>query len=181
MNRPSSLNSPPRTAWASRRTWLIGLLLAIYVALRLRWFLALDEPANLTPGTYAVERVVDGDTLLLAGGIRIRLMGVNCPETVKPNAPIEPWGPEARSFTQAQIDTVAGQVRLEFDRERFDSYGRTLAFVWTGERLLNEELLRAGLARWEPAFNYSSSMKTRFRRAQEAAQQSRTGIWSPQP
>ena len=111
--------------------------------------------------------VVDGDTLLLRDGTRIRLMGVDTPETVKPDTPVEPWGPEASEFTR---DFVAGgPVRLEFDRERTDRFGRHLAYVWVGNRMLNEELLRAGLARWEPGYHYSQAMKTRFRRAQREA------------
>jgi micrococcal nuclease len=123
-----------------------------------------------------VQRVVDGDTLLLDRGVRLRLMGVDTPETVKPNVAVESFGPEATQFTR---DFVAGgRVRLQFDQERVDRFGRWLAYVWVDDRLLNEELLRAGLARWEPQFHYSLAMKTRFRRAEAAARSAGRGIWS---
>jgi micrococcal nuclease len=136
-------------------------------------------PETLAEGLYDVQRVVDGDTLLLANRARIRLIGADTPETVKPHHPVEPWGPEASKFTR---QFVAGkQVRLEFDRQRLDRYGRFLAYVWVGDRMLNEELIRAGLARAELQYHYSSSMKRRFRRAEDEARSAGRGIWSGTP
>ena len=89
---------------------------------------------------------------------------------------MEPWGPEAAEFTRKFL--ASGPVRLAFDRERVDQYGRQLAYVWVGERLLNEELLRAGLARWEPNYHYQEPMKQRFRKAQKEAQAAERSIWS---
>ena len=142
------------------------------------WTTAAPEPAAapLVSGVYQVEYVYDGDTLLLTTGQRVRLIGVDTPETVKRDHPIEPFGPEATTFTRAFV--ADGQVRLDFDRERLDRYGRWLAYVWVGDRMLNEELLRAGLARFEPQYHYSETMKRRFRIAQENAQSARRGIWS---
>ena len=138
--------------------------------------------ARLDEGVYAVVRVIDGDTLVVDDGLSadgehtIRLMGVNTPETVKPDYPVEAWGPEASAFTH---DFVADrQVRLQFDRERVDRYGRLLAYVWVDDRLLNEELVRAGLAQFEPQYRYAEPMKRRFRAAQNEARAAQRGIWS---
>lgn len=131
-----------------------------------------NEPVNSQ-----VERVVDGDTILLADSKeRVRLIGVNTPETVKPNSPVEPWGPEASQFTKQFL--AAGKVRLEFDGAHRDKYGRLLAFVWVGDRMLNEELLRAGLARLELQYRYSAAMKARLQQAENEAKAARRGIWS---
>lgn len=160
------------------RRRLIGIALAALAAAVLYYARRPDEapPPALTEGPYAVRRVVDGDTLLLANKARVRLIGADAPETVKPNSPVEPWGPEASQFTQ---DFVAGgEVHLQMDRERVDRYGRFLAYVWVGDRMLNEELIRAGLARARTEFRYAESMKTRFRRAEEEARRARRGIWS---
>jgi len=132
-------------------------------------------PEALGEASYAVRRVVDGDTLLLANGARVRLIGVDAPETVKPDWPVEPWGPEASEFTRSFV--AAGEVRLQFDRERVDRFDRFLAYVWVGDRMLNEELLRAGLARFERGFRYSQTMKRRFGNAEEEAKIERRGIW----
>ncbi len=161
----------------SRRIPLIALLLPLLFALHIwRGEISLQPPAPLEEGTHAVRRVVDGDTLLLADGKRIRLIGVDTPESVKPNHPKEPFGDEATRFTR---DFIGSQpVRLEFDRERIDQYDRYLAYVWIEDRMLNEELVRAGLARVEREFRYSPSVKRRLSALEAAAKQARRGIWS---
>jgi micrococcal nuclease len=163
-----------------RRRLSLAAGVVVLAALVWRYFSAPPGPPEvLTEGPYDVQSVVDGDTLLLANHARVRLIGADTPETVKPNHPVEPWGLEASEFTR---QFVAGQqVRLEFDRERLDKYGRFLAYVWVGDRMLNEELIRAGLARAELQYHYSSSMKTRFRHAEAEAKSAGRGIWSGQP
>jgi len=133
-------------------------------------------PEVLDEQEYDVQRVVDGDTLLLTDRSRVRLMGVDTPETVKPDHPIEKWGPEASAFTKKFV--AGGRVRLQFDKEREDQYGRVLAYVFVGDKMLNEELLRQGLARFTPQYRFSQSMKNRFRKAQEEARIHRRGLWS---
>jgi micrococcal nuclease len=155
------------------------LLLVVAAAVAAaRWWYGGEpsQPESLAEGVYQVQRVVDGDTLLLANGARIRLIGADTPETVKPNWPVEPWGPEATEFTKRFV--AGGEVWLRFDRERQDRYRRFLAYVWVGDAMLNEELIRAGLATAEMNFRYSSSMKTRFRRAEQEARAAGRGIWS---
>ena len=172
-----------RAAYSRRRTLrpqsaaLFVLVLAALAAAR--WWYGDAEPSrpeSLAEGVHRVQRVVDGDTLLLANDARIRLIGADTPETVKPNWPVEPWGPEATEFTKEFV--ADGEVWLRFDRERQDRYGRFLAYVWVGDRMLNEELIRAGLAKAEMGFRYSSSMKTRFRQAEQEARADQRGIWS---
>jgi micrococcal nuclease len=133
---------------------------------------------GLPPGIYRVERVVDGDTLLIDGNRRVRLQGVNSPETVKPDSPIERWGPEASEFTKRFIAESGGQLRFEVDGETVDKHDRFLAFAWSGDRLLNEELVRAGLARATLYYDFSPRNKERLRKAQQEAKQARRGIWS---
>jgi micrococcal nuclease len=134
------------------------------------------DPRGLEEGNYRVQRVVDGDTLLLTDHTRVRLIGVDTPESVKPNTPVQPWALEASAFTKQFV--ADGLVRLQFDRERTEQHGRLLAYVWVGDRMLNEELVRAGLAKWEPQYHYSSQMKARFRAAQQEAKAARRGLWS---
>lgn len=141
-----------------------------------------ELPGGLKPGIYEIERVVDGDTLVLEGVAgRVRLQGIDTPETVKENTPVQPWGPEATAFTRAFIAEAGRRVRVEIDGAPRDGYGRYLVFLWNGEQMLNEELVRAGLARARLQYDYSSAKKARMRRAQRDAQKANRGIWSSRP
>jgi len=75
-----------------------------------------------------VDRVVDGDTIVLSDGKKVRLIGVDTPETKHPNKPVEYFGKEATEFTRRMCE--GKQVRLEYDQEKIDRYGRTLAYVF---------------------------------------------------
>jgi micrococcal nuclease len=133
----------------------------------------------LKPGVHEVDRVIDGDTLILgARRLRVRLQGVDSPETVKPESPVEPWGPEASDFTNQFIRNAKGFVRVEIDGEPMDQHGRHLAFLWDGDRLLNEELVRNGFARATLHYDFSERKKERLRRAQRDAKRDAVGIWS---
>jgi micrococcal nuclease len=166
----------------------IAILVVLLVARWRGWFP--DQASRLPSGgpgnsdcasgaVYQVERVVDGDTLLLRDGHqRVRLQGIDTPETVMEDHPVEAWGPEATTFAQEFVRDAGGRVRLEIDGERVDQYDRALRFVWDGDRMLNEELVRAGLARAKLGYDYSQAKKDRLRRAQQEAQRAGRGIWS---
>jgi micrococcal nuclease len=79
-------------------------------------------------GTATVERVVDGDTIKLTDGRRVRLIGIDTPESVDPRRPVECLGKEAAAYT-ASLLPPGTNVRLELDVEEHDRYGRTLAYV----------------------------------------------------
>jgi micrococcal nuclease len=174
----TNLNRPPRRYWHEHRGaafWFVLLLLAGWRAYSAA---ELAAPEQLAEGIHEVRRAVDGDTLLLVSGARIRLQGVNTPETVKPDSLVEPWGPEASQFTKNFIEKAGHRVRLTFSLERKDRYDRFLAFVWNGDVMLNEELVRAGLAHARRDYRYSEAMKRRFSKAQEEAHRAGRGIWS---
>jgi len=134
---------------------------------------------QLTSGEYDVQRVIDGDTIVLAeSDLRLRLQGIDTPETVKKNTPVEPWGPEASDYTRKFLEASNWRVQLEIDGESVDRYGRHLAFLWHNGRLLNEELVQQGFAYAKTDFDFSQSMKNRLREAQRRARAARRGIWS---
>lgn len=159
-----------------RRGALLAAIVLLLVVRAWRQWGGSGPPEALSEGEHRVERVVDGDTLLLAGGARVRLIGVDCPETVRPDHPVEPWGPEASAFAKRFVSE--GKVRLQFDRERIDRFDRFLAYVWVGDQMLNEALVRAGLARVEHRFHYSQAIERQFDRAEQEARRARRGIWS---
>ena len=152
-------------------------VVAMAVLVLLQCWCAASE--RLSPGVHQVDRVVDGDTLVLANRHRVRLIGADTPEAVKPNHPVEPWGPKATEFTRRFV--AGGEVRIQFDGPRKDKYDRYLAHVSVGDRMLEVELIRAGLATAETGYSYSSAMKARFLEAQSQARAAGRGIWSGQP
>jgi micrococcal nuclease len=181
MNRSRRGSPVRRISFRRRSNALVIVVLAILMAIVIwaRSHVPPSPPESLDEGLYPVERVIDGDTLLLTNRARVRLMGVDTPETVKPDHPVEPWGLEAKEFTQQFVG--GGNVRLEFDRQRQDKYRRFLAYVWVDDRMLNEELIRAGLGRAELTFRYSAAMKRRFQQAEAEAKAAGRGLWSTQP
>jgi micrococcal nuclease len=109
-----------------------------------------------TPSGRSVEarvvRVVDGDTIVASvegEDQYVRYIGVDTPETVKPGTPVQCFGPRASAENHRLVE--GRTVRLVFDRERRDDYGRLLAYVYAGTdegaRLINATLVRGGYAR----------------------------------
>ncbi|MCX6431812.1 MAG: thermonuclease family protein [Actinobacteria bacterium] len=135
--------------------------------------------------TGTVERVVDGDTVHVrveGQDVTVRMIGINTPETVKPDAPIECFGPESSDFAKA---TLTGQpVTLEFDDSQgmTDKYGRTLAYVWQdlpdgGLRLFNLDAVSGGYA-YERQYGATPyAWRGEFAAAQRAAQAQDSGLW----
>ncbi|MQA74139.1 MAG: thermonuclease [Solirubrobacterales bacterium] len=127
--------------------------------------------------TARVDRVVDGDTIevLLDGAEEdVRYIGVDTPESVKPGTPVECYGMAASHFNER---LVGGRtVRLVFDAERRDSYGRLLAYVYLGDRFVNAELVRRGYATTLTIAPNDSHATLFDRLAQEAGRAGR-GLW----
>jgi endonuclease YncB( thermonuclease family) len=103
-------------------------------------------PATTAQVAVKVTRVIDGDTIeispLIDGTQDVRLIGVDTPETYGGE---EPCGPEASNFTTSSLE--GRQVRLEFDEDMYDPYGRLLAYVWMPDgTMFNEVLVEEGYA-----------------------------------
>jgi len=94
-----------------------------------------------------VDRVVDGDTLIVDGR-RVRIIGVDTPETVKPNTPVQCYGPEASAATKALLPKGTA-VRLVRGADPTDRYGRDLAYVYRSRDglFLEGYLAQEGFAR----------------------------------
>ena len=121
-----------------------------------------------------VERVVDGDTIIVEGVGRVRLIGVDTPETVHPNRPVEFFGKEASAFTKRLLE--GKRVRLEYDRERQDRYGRTLAYVYLSDgTFVNAEIIRQGYGHAYTRFPFRHMEA--FRQFEGEARDHQRGLW----
>lgn len=165
---------PPRAAVRYR---LLAVVASFAIA-RAVWLSLTPAPdAPLTEGEHLVARVIDGDTIVLTSKRRVRLQGIDTPEVARNGHPGKPWSAEATRFTQKFVDRAGGRVRLTFTDERLDRYDRVLAFVWSEDICLNEELVREGLAKARLDYRFTGIMRTRLRNAQDEAKASGAGIW----
>lgn len=125
------------------------------------------QPDGLESAT--VAQVIDGDTIELADGRRVRYIGINTPERN------QPFYAEA---TDTNRQLVAGkQVQLEFDVDTFDQYGRTLGYIWVDGLLANREIVARGFAN---AYTVPPNVKyeAEFRTAEKAAREAKRGLWA---
>ena len=141
------------------------------------------ESREAEPVNRQVTRVVDGDTIVLSPNDKVRLIGVDTPETVHPKKTVECYGKEAKEFTRS---TVAGQkIRLVLDdantgRRHKDRYGRTLGYVYLQDgMMLNAELVRRGFAHAYTRFPFRYLVE--FRRLEQEARGRGVGLWSSCP
>lgn len=148
-----------------------------------------DEPPGYEEA--AVTRVVDGDTIEVqitrrtdgagAGDAQVgreydvRLIGIDTPESVRPNSPVECYGREASEATKALLEGV--DVRLVKDVEETDQYDRLLRYVYIGAEMANARLVVNGYA---TAYTYPPNVRhsTLFVQLQREARENDRGLWS---
>ncbi len=138
-----------------------------------------DPPANAV-----VVHVDDGDTVdvtLRGDRVRVRLIGIDTPETKKPNTPVQCFGPEASAFTEAALPEGT-EVRLERDVEPRDPYGRLLAYVYRASDglFVNRALADGGYAR-QLSIAPNTAHAPEFAAAVDAARKARVGLWGACP
>ncbi|MET0604417.1 MAG: thermonuclease family protein [Baekduia sp.] len=160
-----------------RRTlpWVLVVLLAAGYG-----WVQRGEDGGSSSATARVLRVVDGDTILVAVGgrqERVRYIGVDTPETVKPHTPVQCFGKRASAANRRLVD--GREVRLVADAEARDRYGRLLAYVYrAGDGLfVNEALVRGGYATTltiAPNVRFTDRFAALARQARDAGR----GLWS---
>ncbi|HET7827537.1 MAG TPA: thermonuclease family protein, partial [Candidatus Saccharimonadales bacterium] len=133
------------------------------------------------PGLYTVSHYVDGDTIAvnMNGSIEtVRFIGVDTPETHKPNTPVQCYGPEAAAHTKAAISQF-GKVRLQADPldTNRDVYGRLLRYVYLPNgTLLDEQIIQQGYG--FAYLDFPFTKKAQFAQAEQAAQSAKLGLWA---
>lgn len=126
-----------------------------------------------------VKRVVDGDTIELSDGRKVRYIGINSSETVDPRKPVQCFGKEASDENKRLVEGKT--IRMEKDISQNDKYGRLLRYIYvgppTGGLMINEYLVRQGFAH---AATYPPDVKyaNKFKEAEVEARENNRGLWS---
>ncbi|CAB4322653.1 MAG: hypothetical protein F2520_01930 [Actinobacteria bacterium] len=173
-----------RRVQLSRRVVIASAVIfaVVFVLLGLRWcYLAiLNRPAEPFAAQPTVVNVIDGDTIDVRVGrstTRIRLLGIDTPETKDPRKPVQCFGPEASRRT-AELLPKGTIVHLESDRETHDVFGRTLAYVHRSDGLfVNLSLVTDGYAD-VLTIAPNGSHSAEFGAAAAAAKAAAKGLWA---
>lgn len=161
---------------------LLSLLaaLAFIIAQQQGWLSSASQGVvTEQPGMYAIDHFVDGDTIAVKMGDTvetIRFIGIDTPETHKPNTPVQCYGPAAAAYTKSQIGN--GRVRLVSDSlsTNRDRYNRLLRYVYLPDGTnLNQQIVANGYGFYYPYFPFSKSDE--FKSAEQTAIQNHKGLW----
>ncbi len=141
-----------------------------------------EWPAGITPETinydefHLVERVVDGDTIVLANGGTVRYVGIDTPETHDPRKAVQCFGEEAVAANRALVE--GKRVKVVRDVSERDKYGRFLGYIYLEDgTFVNAELVQRGFAfayKYQPDIAHYTELKNFERAAQSQGQ----GLWS---
>lgn len=122
-----------------------------------------------------VQRVYDGDTVVMTDGVQVRYIGINAPEISHKDHKAEPYGYAAKTFNEKMV--LSKRVRLTYDVERHDQYGRLLAYVFIDDgTFVNSALLKEGFAYFLPR-KPNAKYDDLFHRSQQDAMSNRRGMW----
>ncbi len=164
-----------------KRTKLAGVnLISVIIFILATGFYLINEKYDVLgsqkdKGFVAVITVHDGDTVSVIidkKREKVRLIGIDAPEIGQ-----KPWGEEARNFLEGLLKSSDWKVRLEYDVDRRDKYGRILAYLWTADgKMINLLMAKNGYAM---LFTFPPNIKyvNELRAAQQEASNKRAGIW----
>jgi micrococcal nuclease len=132
------------------------------------------DSASSGTRTGRVTKVLDGDTIVVAGVGTVRYLGIDTPELHHPRKPVQRFAERARRANQRLVD--GAEVRLVTDVETSDAYGRLLAYVYRDGAMVNMKLVRQGYAR---AFPFSPNLHhaATFDALERRARRQHLGLW----
>ena len=163
--------------------FLISLVILVAIVLSQSGWIH-NAPKTLQqsqPGLYSIDHYVDGDTIAvnMNGSVEtVRFIGVDTPETHRPNTPVQCYGPEAAANTKRLISQF-GKVRLQADPldTNRDRYGRLLRYVYLPDgTLLDEKIIQEGYG--FAYLDFPFAKKARFAADEKAAQAAKKGLWA---
>lgn len=148
----------------SKRNTLLFCIVAVF----------LFSSASFTE-EYYVKKVVDGDTIVLSNGLKVRYIGIDAPEMHHKNKDVVAMGEKAKEFNKSLV--MGKKVTLEYDIETHDKYGRALAYVYADGLFVNAAMIKEGYAMvytLPPNVKYQELFLT----LQREARDNQRGLWS---
>ncbi|MBU3668710.1 MAG: thermonuclease family protein [Candidatus Taylorbacteria bacterium] len=145
-----------------------------------------NSPVQHIPNTdleyVKVVRVVDGDTIVVAKGmadVKVRMIGVNAPESVDPRRKVECMGKESSEYIKNMLSDAYVYLEKDESQGEYDKYNRLLRYVFlsTSTISVNEELIKNGFAH-EYTYDTSYKYQLRFKQAEREARDSELGLWN---
>ncbi len=150
---------------------IVGIMAVYFAGLGIK---NISEKNSLHKFEAVVEKVVDGDTVVTDAGEKVRFLGVDTPELHHPDRPEEPFAQEAKQYVKERIE--GKKCVFEYtDRDHYDKYGRTLAFIYIDGDLLNSELVKKGYG-YASVSKFISKTKE-FLVLENIAKKFRLGLW----
>ena len=140
----------------------------------------ISYPYERARGPFTVVDVVDGDTIWVRDDgerTKVRLIGIDTPETKDPRRPVDCFGPEASARMTRLLQGRSVFLELDSSQGSRDRYGRELAYVWADKSLINLTMIAGGFAR-EYTYAAPYRYQRQFRATEAAARTQRQGLWS---
>jgi micrococcal nuclease len=152
------------------------VLAIIIIIIAYNFFSTESTPENFENMERAVvQRVVDGDTIVISGGERVRMIGINTPESVEEAGEVEYFGKEASKYTEEKLEGKT--IYMEKDVSDRDDYGRLLRYIYLEDgTLYNEKIVKEGYAyagTYPPDVKYNEILQA----AEKYARNNNLGLW----
>lgn len=160
---------------------LLVLILIIFLSRVIQPVTQVTPPPE-KQNTFKVTKVIDGDTIEVNGGIKVRYIGIDTPEIGDSRKKVECYGREAAEFNKQLVE--GKEVRLEKDISETDKFGRLLRYVYlpadrqgVNDLFVNDYLVRQGYA-YAATFPPDVKYQEQFREAEKEARENSRGLWS---
>lgn len=162
-----------------RRLTRKKIIYFVFAIIFASWQLFFNHATNApTPNQAVVKRIVDGDTIELATGEKVRYIGINAPELHDPRKPIECFGQAASDENKRLVEGKT--ITMEKDVSEVDKYKRLLRYVYVDDVFVNDYLVRQGFAQVS-SFPPDVKYIPQFLEAQKEARDNNRGLWSSCP
>lgn len=128
---------------------------------------------------YEVTRVIDGDTIVVKKDeqeYRVRMIGIDTPESVHPNKPVEYFGIEASNKLKELIENKNVELKADVTQDDVDRYGRLLRYVYLDDVDINLEMIKQGYA-FEYTYRVPYEKQEEYREAESNARLNNLGLW----